>query len=340
MPEPLEHDFDPRLLDHQLGHLSAAEEEDLRRALAQSRDLAAQDEALKTVFATLQSLAAPRAPQDLAERVGARIAAAGPSPRIIRPPDQLTQTLERRADRVIRLGNLRDIVAVAAMIVLAVGVGMPSLMHMRERQGRMGCSWNLAQIGRGIQQYAAASYGSLPFVGWGPNDSWQPTADPNMQMIPNRRHVYPLLRYAFIRDPRLFVCPSQHGVPMPQDAILRHNDFIEARNVSYAYQNMAGVRPSVNDDPRLPIMADENPLFDNGRPLVDARRLLQGQPAHANSSAHRGAGENLLAIDGRVRWVTTPFSGIQGDNIWILIGVTDYTGREGPTTSTDSHLLK
>ncbi len=335
-----EHDFDSRLLDLHLGHLSTAEQAEFRRLISDDPALAAQDRALTTVFHALQSVQDEAMPADLSARVAARVRAAGPSPRVVRPADELTEAVERSGRRIIRLGNLRDIVAVAAMIVLAVGVGVPSLMHMRERQQRMGCSWNLAQIGRGIQQYASTFNASLPFAGWDGQSSWQPSSDPSIVTVPNRRHVYPLLRQAYVADPRLFVCPSHGGVPMPQEAIAQHNDFLEGRNMSYAYQNMAGVRPSANDDPRLPIMADENPLFDNGLPLFDARRLSWRQPEQANSRAHGGAGQNLLTLDGRVMWVTTPFSGVDGDNIWILVNVNDYTGREGPLSSTDSHLLK
>ena len=158
--------------------------------------------------------------------------------------------------------------------------------------------------------------------------------------VPNRQHVYPLLRLEYVTDPRAFVCPSQQHVPMPKAEIQRRNDFLEARNVSYAYQNMAGVRPSANDDPELPILADDNPLFADGLPLFDARRFGFGDPTTANSRAHNGAGQNILTLDGRVKWTTTPRCGLAGDNIWVLDGVTDYTGHEGPIASTDSHLLK
>jgi hypothetical protein len=340
MAEAREHEFDPQLLDLHLGHLDAGAQAELRQRLAQDAALSAQNEALASVFQALNTAARPEPPEDLAARVCARVAASGPAPRIVRPPDELTAELERRTERVIRLGNLRDIVAVAAMVVLAIGVGVPGMMHMRERQDRMGCSWNLAQIGQGMQQYVASSLGSFPFVGWSHNASWQPTSDPNLTNIPNRRHLYPLLRYAYVREPRVFVCPAQGDVPMPKEAIGQVNDFVEARNLSYAYQNMAGVRPNAQDDPRLPVLADENPLFDSGRPVFDARRLLQGDSVRRNSPAHRGAGQNLLALDGRVRWVTEPLAGVRGDNIWVLHGVLEYTGREGPQSASDSHLLK
>ena len=104
---------------------------------------------------------------------------------------------------------------------------------------------------------------------------------------------------------------------------------------------MAGVRPSLLDNPELPILADNNPCFDDGRPLFDAlTRLGMHDPAKSNSRAHRGTGQNVLTLDGRVIWKTTPNSGVNGDNIWTLEKISDYNGREGPESKTDSHLLK
>lgn len=340
MSETHADDFDPRLLDLHLGHLSQAEQTELRRLIADDPALAAQDETLAGVFRALQAPREEPFPSDLPSRTAARVAAAGPPPRVIRPSDELTEATEQMSGGIIRLQSLRDMVAVAALIVLAVGVGVPGLMHMRERQHRMGCSWNLAQLGGGVQQYASVFNGQLPFAGWGKQHTWQPSNDPGVVTVPNRQHVYPLLQLAYIIEPRLFVCPSQQDVPMPQSEIQRHSDFLEAHNVSYAYQNMAGVRPSASDDPRVPILADDNPLFDDGLPLFDARWIRSRDPAFANSRAHAGAGQNILTLDGHVRWTTTPLCGIDDDNIWILLGVTEYTGREGPTTATDSHLLK
>jgi hypothetical protein len=312
----------------------------MRERMAADPALSVQHRALGRVFAALRSVPVEPMPVGLPQRIMARVRAAGPPPRVIRPRDRLTDAVEQR-NRIIRLGsNLRDVAAIAALIVLAVGFGVPGMLHVRDRQQRIDCSWNLARLGSGLQQYASTFGGSLPFVGWTPVSSWEPSDDPRVATIPNRRHVYPLLQLAFITDPRVFICPSQHHVPMPVSEIRLHNDFLESRNVSYAYQNMAGVRPCAYDDPRLPILADENPLFADGVPLFDAHRLLRMDPASANSHAHGGAGQNILTLRGEVKWTTTPLVGIDGDSIWTLRGVTEYTGHEGPTCATDSHLLK
>ena len=336
-------EFDPKLLDLHLGLLSERERADLGQRINSDPILKSQNEALTIMFEALQGerAAEPELPAGLTEKISARVAAAGPPPRVIRPARKTAARLaEMDGGRVIRLRSFRDIAAVAAMIVLAVGLGVPSMLHMRARGHRVACSENLAQIGRGMQSYAMANHDSLPFAGWSGDSSWRPTDEPGLNVLPNRRHVYALLRSGRV-PARIFVCPSARDLPMPDEQVPYHNDFLESRNVSYAYQNMAGVRPSLGDNPDLPVLGDDNPLFDNGLPLFAVTRSLGlSDPAQANSRAHGGAGQNILTIRGNVKWITSPNAGIDGDNIWTLRGVSEYTGREGPRSSTDSHLLK
>lgn len=341
MKEASDKPFDPRMLDLHLGHLSQAERAELLAGLAEDARLADQHQRLSAVFAALQSVPEQMAPADLAARTMARVRAAGTPPRVVRPADDLTRRLERQPERVIRIGQFRDIIGIAALIMLAIGVGVPGMLRMRDQAQRIGCSRNLQQLGMGVQQYANVFGASLPFVGWEPDQSWRPSADPEVNTVFNRRHVYPLLRLAYVRDPQAFVCPSRHDVAMPSELVPDRDDFVESRNVSYAYQNMAGVRPVVTNAPAdLPILADDNPLFADGTPLFDMRRLHWGDPATSNSDAHGQAGQNLLTLDGRVIWAKTPNCGVNGDNVWTLQNVDDYTGHEGPHEATDTHLLK
>lgn len=339
-------DLDARLLDLHLGSLSDTDSKALLASITADARLSAQHEALTDVFRALDTLRAVEPPAGLADRITKRIdsmnaasVAAAKTPRIVRPaPDNRPGS---DGDRVIRLHSLRDVLAVAATVVLAVGVGVPSMLAMRERNQRTACAWNLAQVGRGVQSYATTFGDSLPFVGWADNASWKPSSDPGVATIPNRRHIYLLLRTQQVPS-EAFVCPSSKDVAMPAAQVEEHNDFLESRNISYAGQNMAGVRPSLRSDPNLVIFADDNPLFDDGLPLYDlaAQRLGLRDPSKSNSRAHGGVGQNILRLDGVTSWTTSPDAGISQDNIWTLRNVSGYTGREGPQSATDSHLLK
>ena len=345
MPASADSEFDPRLLDLHLGQLSSEERAALEQRIQGDPDLTMQNEALAAMFRALNSdrQSQPEPPIGLAETISARVAAAGAPPRVIRPARKTAaQLAEQFNDRaIIRLHSFREIAAVAAVIVLAIGLGVPSMLQMRQRGQRILCSEHLASIGRGMQSYALANNNALPFAGWNAGaNTWRPTDQPNLRVLPNRQHAYCLVRNAYV-PARIFICPSTPALPMPDAQAANYDDFLEASNVSYAYQNMAGVRPSLSDNPDLPVFGDDNPLFDNGFPLLELMRSLGlTDPTRANSRAHDGAGQNILTIRGTVKWFKTPIAGVKGDNIWTLQGVDEYTGREGPQTTTDSHLLK
>jgi hypothetical protein len=346
MSEDRESDFNTNLLDLHLGQLSDAQEAELRDRLASDPKLAAENEVLAGVFAALRADRVPAPPRDLDERIIAAVGRARPALRTVSAPAARDQSaaewVESGNTRIIRMRGMRDVLAVAAMIVLAVGLGVPSVLHMKERSRRTMCAANLAQLGQAMNAYASVFGNSLPFGGWSRGDSWRPTDEPGLTVRPNRQHVYLLLRNGYV-NPNQFVCPSSHDVPMAADQVARRDDFLESANVSYAYQNMAGARPQVGAvDPELPILGDDNPLFDSGRPLFDlaVHKLGLRDLSQTNSRAHDGTGQNILTLGGSSKWITTPAFGAAGDNIWTLYEVTQYTGQEGPQAATDSHLLK
>lgn len=339
-----DYEFDARLVDLHLGRLSDTERNEIHQRLRDEPMLASQHEALTSVFGALNCLRADALPAGFGERLRERMAATSAPLRLVtaavEPVAPKTRGRSSHEDPesfrwVLRAGNFRDLVAAAAMIVLVVGMGVPAMLHMRETNHRVGCSANLARLGQGLAAYASTFNQALPFVGWGSWDSWQPSANPQVQVVQNRQHLSPLLPAGQI-DRKWLICPSTRDIPLASNQRI-----IDASNLSYAYQNMAGVRPSLSDNPNLAVLADDNPLFDDGRPLVDLRvRLGVADPASVNSRAHGGYGQNVLTLNGRVVWSDTPNAGVNGDNIWTLVNVQNYTGREGPATATDSHLLK
>ena len=335
--------FDDALLDLHFGRLSKPESQRLLERIRGDARLASQHEALTGIFAALGRWrdATPAPAADLADRVLLRVRAAAPPLRVTRPAERQAPKVAWENERVIRLHSIRDIMAVAAMVVLAVGLGVPGLLHMRERGQRTMCASNLAQIGRGLQAYASEFGDDLPFAGWSTASSWRPTNDPSLDVVRNRKHLFPLVRAQYLPT-TVFVCPSERGVAMPPEQTRQRDDFLESRNVSYANHNMAGVRPTLKSNPALVVLADDNPLFSDGQPLLEVAAQTFGlrDPAQSNSRTHGGVGQNILRGNGVTEWTNSPNAGIDGDNIWTLSNVLRYTGREGPATATDSHLLK
>ena len=332
-------EFDPRLLDLHLGQLADEQRDEVLALLGSNAELAEQHAILTSVFAALDDVRREDAPAGAAERIAARVAAATRRPRYASPPADLSDAAESsNRPVIIPFRGMRDIIAVAAMIVFAVGLGIPGLLSVRERGQRINCSANLASIGQGLQSYAAANNASLPFAGWGQQMRWAPYGDPAEQVMPNRQHLYGLVLGRYV-PPQRFVCPSRMDTPMSPEQVSTASGFPESSNVSYAYQNMARVRPTLADDGDLVVLSDDNPLFDDGLPLLDTLRQGLAGPDH-NSTAHRGRGQNILSLSGHVRWSTTPNCGLDGDNIWTIQGVEKYTGQEGPASTRDAHMLK
>lgn len=330
-PDPDATSFDA-LLDLQRGELEGPQREALLLQLQQDEALAADHAALSEALSALERLRPVLIPAGLAERVMQHVRGADDA---LQP---LRLSVENSNRPTFILQSMREIIAVAAMVVLAIGVGVPGLLHVQDRNQRLLCANNLAQIGRGMHAYAAVFGDALPFVGWSGRSTWQASSDPNLTTQPNHSHMFPLVQARLVA-PGAFVCAGAGGVPLSESAAIGLSAFPDAQNVSYAYQNMAGVRPSLRDDADAPILADDNPLFDNGMLLIDVRQLAF-DAAQRNSRSHGGRGQNLLTIDGRSIWTGTPLGGIHGDNIWTLWQTSDYTGREGPAAVSDAHLLK
>jgi type II secretory pathway pseudopilin PulG len=324
--------YDTRIFDFHLRGGQSLERRLIQERIAENEQLHAQFGELCTVIDALSKCPAHSAPADLHDKVKARLAQTAPLQ--IKQPRISAAIADE--PRILRLQSWRELTAVAAMIVIAVGMGVPSLLQMRERGQRVACSNNLAHIGAALQAYSAVA-ASLPFAGWSGQDSWLSGGASPANTVPNRRHLYPLVAGHYVNAAEL-ICPSGTDVAMTDHQVASCSDFVESRNVSYAYQNMSGVRPDPHGPGDMPIMGDNNPLFSGSTPVLS--RLGISHESESNSPAHHGQGQNLLTLDGHVIWTTTPDCGVQRDNIWTLQGVDSYTGREGPTTATDTQLLK
>jgi hypothetical protein len=331
--------YDPDLVDLFLGHLEPESRRQLEARLADDPDLQRQHAELSDAFAALDGLPCPDCPPGLLDGIRRRVADVGTPAQQAADRSLLEHEEVSRPGIIFRIGTFREVVAVAAMIVLAVGLGVPGLLNVREWSKRATCSNQLQALGHGMQQYAAAFNQSFPFAGWSQSASWRPTDTPGVELMPNRRHPYQLARLNYVAPAR-FVCPAQKmHQAMPADAVAQFSDFPDTRNISYAYQNMAGRRPTAQDDPDLVMMADENPLFEDGVPIFEFLRSAL-DATQRNSAAHGRKGQNVLSLGGHVRWATTPNVGLDGDNIWTLSDVEAYTGGEGPQAVDDSHMLK
>lgn len=227
---------------------------------------------------------------------------------------------------VLPFGRIRDLIAAAACVVVLVGLSLLGVSELRAHSRRVFCSRNLASIFQGAALYQQASGGYLPYAGRLASTAWLPGAAATRPYASNSRHVYRLLKLGFVNSAGVFVCPGREspGSAEVVDDWSAHEDFPSAKNITVATLNLSGPQPSVR--PAMPIAyaGDTNPLF------VNAKFDASVDPYETNSPAHRGRGQNVLTLDGNVKWIEKPEYGPKRDNLWLIGNIRHYTGTETP----------
>jgi len=317
-----------QLLDWHLDRLEGEERSWIEQELNRDAQLRAKHEQLGRVLAPLDAWQAPAPPQ-LSDRVLSFVRRAKGDWDTSAPWEPTPQGARERAWPFFRL---REIVAVAACLVLLVGVLIPGMSELRGRSQRAVCAGNLGSIFRGLTAYRADFGDSLPYAGAVHAAAWLPASD--RAYASNSRHVFLLSKLNLVGNMSEFLCPADSAAePLAAEGRASRADFSNTRNISYDTMNLAGASPNVAPPPRVAYMGDRNPLFVGGRfnDSVD--------PDRTNSPAHRGRGQSVLAVNGSAEFVPTPIFGAAHDNLWLMNGVRTYSGDETPTDHNDSFLV-
>ena len=230
---------------------------------------------------------------------------------------------------------LREVVGLAAAILIFVGLFVPGYRNARSVAMRNSCAENLRAIGNGYAAFAASNDGQLPYDGSVPPGAyWSRPPQGRGPIAPNSQHVFTLVNRHFV-TPRALVCPGRpDDAPMAEESVNQANGFSDPRNNSYS--PMLVVQPLRIEqlEPGTPAIGDMTPLLDG------QRRLVPAGFAPLNSNSHgRSAGQNVLYIDLRVQFHRTPYVGLDHDDIYRLFGVERYTGLERPRLKTDAFLV-
>ena len=339
MSSKLPHDdLEALLLDEQMGLIEPADRERLERALSSDPELRARRDRLAEAVRPLDAWSPSPAPATLVQSVMAHIEA---SDRTIKfDPTRAGRPVDEEASFMPALMSLREVIAVAASILIIVGVFVPSYYGVRQRAQQAVCSSQLGGIGQGLNSYAADHAGHLPFAGRPRGASWLPASDnppePNVRepnRFSNTRHPFLLVKFRYV-NPKLMVCPGQEdGLPLESADGLDRDDFTLPSQIGYSWQMHHKTPLRDKLDKFFAIAADRTPFVKDGHltPVIDPM---------SNSSAHGdNAGQNVLYLDGGVRWRRTPLCGVKGDNIWQAGHITRYTGVEEPADDTDSFLI-
>lgn len=265
-------------------------------------------------------------PVSLADRILARVDSTAGQPK-------LTESSRRDGARSF-IWRYREPIAIAACLVALIGVMSPVLAEFRHRAQRTVCADRLASLFGATALYQDAFAGSLPYAGGRADATWLPSGPSDRPFESNSRHAFLLVKADFGVNPEQFVCPSDdRAVPAAVEAIANHSDFPRSTNVTYNALNMAGPRPQLRPARTVAYFSDPNPLF------VRARFDATVDADHANSPAHRGRGQTVLALDGTATWQKSPLFGAGRDNVWLIDDLRQYNGTEAPRRDDDAQLI-
>jgi prepilin-type processing-associated H-X9-DG protein len=211
-----------------------------------------------------------------------------------------------------------------------IGIVLPSVRYAQRMATRTHCEANMAQIGTGLNQYAAENDDSLPAARLSPDANWLTSKAGNSSAL------FQLVASAAAKTD-VFQCPSTPSEGFAYQAGML--DFPHPKAISYSYQHSIGktIRRSSPEyaqaGKNMAILSDATPVFKNGQfdPTSCRRNVV--------SSNHSQCGQNVLYLDGHVDWADTCRAGVDGNNIWMAEGVTSYKGDEKPVDSLDSFLL-
>ena len=314
---------DELLIDFLLGRCDEQAAEQVRSRLAEGGDFATRHDELASTFEALGRYEPPAPPENLTERTLARVSA-------LRRSEALLAGERTRRRAVVPTFSFRELAAVAAVVILAVGVFVPSIRQARKLAQRSACAANAGQIGTAVAHYANAHSDMLP---GSPANQGFWLQRPGQQLASNSAGLFLLVRSGYLTGD-VFQCPAAGGKSFEFKAGM--TDFPSAGAIGYSYQHSLS-KPLRREAlaqfaAKKVILADENPVFSGG--VFHAERV-----ARTASGNHGGEGQNVLRLNMQVAWTPGCRVGVDQDNIFLAQGVDKYVGNEQPASEADTFLL-
>ncbi len=312
------------LIDFILGRCDEPSAEDVRRRLESDGEFASLHEGLNRVFAALGLCRSADPPADLCERVLARVNSSDRA--------EVLKVVQPGGGMQLRRFSIRELSALAAAAVIVVGILLPSLRQAHRLTRRSLCANNVWAVGAALNHYANGSEGAFPSSP-AATDAW--LHQPGDKYASNSAALFLLIR-GRCASPETFQCPSVGGRAFtPSDDM---TDFPSPQSINYSYQHSLNA-PVRRDLGPLATVAEQMVIFADATPVFTGGTFHPERAEHAISENHPDGGQNVLYLDGHVNWATDCRIGVNGDNIWLVEGVSDYTGKEKPASPTDTFLL-
>ncbi len=333
------------LFDYSLGLTSESETAEVERLLAESQEAEGLYEALRSVLSPLDALEVEPCPDELAERTVLRLKATSRAvsqtdvPKELFPPEQVTGP----TIRIPFWRNWGDIAAVAAVLVLFVGVGLPTLGFARQQYWQSRCQANQAGVHEGLANYVAEHDGRLPRLAVDAGSPWWKVGYQGPEDHSNTRQGWLFVRQGYV-SPDKFLCPARRvegEVSFDRLKVEDYSDFPHRKFIGFSIRISCPQSRENGLTPRKVLMADLNPIAEKLPTDYSAefRLRIDEELLKSNSRNHNGRGQNVLFSDGSVQFFRKRFVSSPGDDIYTVAEMSDgceVRGYERPCSEKDA----
>ncbi len=336
------------LFDYSLGLTSEHENPEAKRLLASSREASGIHQAIRVALSPLDSLEPEICPDDLAERTIGRLQERAQA---TSGEDRLEELLATQSTgpSVVKVPfwrNWGDIAAVAAVVVLFVGVLLPTLGYARQKYWQSRCQAQLGGIHEGLANYVSDHDGQMPSAAMDPGSPWWKVGYQGAENHSNTRRAWQLVQQGYVPLER-FVCAGRResrNLRFDTVKIENYNDFPGRAYIHYSIR--LGCPQSQNQGltQRRVIFADLNPISEKLPATYTEPFRLRLSPdlMTSNSENHNRRGQNVLYCDGSVEFLRERHTSLSDDDFYTLAEMSDgceVTGCEVPSCETDAFLV-
>jgi hypothetical protein len=330
-------------------YFRCGEEQDLNRAqnlIADNTQAAKFYAALKEILSRLENIKDEPCPDNLVELTVAKLESAASESKtklqkLLEKEQKKTFQYKIKTSRQPHLTNILEVAAVAAVFLIITGLGFPLLSNIRQKSFQTTCQAKLRNIGDGLASYANDKKDPVPMTAGSP---WWKVGQQGEENHSNTRHLWLLVKDNYV-EPDKFICPGHKDAkPAIVNSALttQYQDFPSRKNLSYSFRTNCH-QAQKNTHKALIIIADRNPIFanipqDSDHYKLDqfTKILLSEELKKMMSPNHNTKGQNILHCDGSVEFIHDRI--VNGDDIYTIEGVDEYSGCEVPHNNNDIFL--